>query len=239
MGTEDLVLRGTHLRLEPLEYCHVEGLVAASATDPSLYQWSPVPQGKVEATSYVDTALASRDAGSAVPFAIVKLNDKLNDKRNDKLNDRADDSVNDGVVIGSTRFFNLERWSWPKGHPRHARRDPDVCEIGYTWLARSAIRTAANTEAKLLMLTHAFETWQVLGVCFHTDARNQRSRAALERIGGKFDGILRAHRMAADYIARDSVRYSIVAAEWPAVKQHLSQLLSQAKPPFVAERDER
>jgi RimJ/RimL family protein N-acetyltransferase len=200
-------------------------LVAASATDSSLYQWSPVPQGKVEATSYVDTALAWRDAGSAVTFAIVKLNDRL------------DDSSDDGIVIGSTRFFNLERWAWPKGHPRHGRQDPDVCEIGYTWLARSAIRTAANTEAKLLMLTHAFETWQVLGVCFHTDARNQRSRAALERIGGKFDGILRAHRMAADYIARDSVRYSIVAAEWPSVKQQLSQFLSQAH--FASKHDER
>ncbi len=220
MGTEGLVLRGRHIRLEPLEYRHVEGLVAASAADSSLYQWSPVPQGKVEATSYVDTALAWRDAGSAVSFAIVKLNDRL------------DDSSDDGVVIGSTRFFNLERWVWPKGHPRHGRHDPDVCEIGYTWLARSAIRTAANTEAKLLMLTHAFETWQVLGVCFHTDARNQRSRAALERIGGKFDGILRAHRMAADYIARDSVRYSIVAAEWPVVKQQLNQLMSQAQQSF-------
>jgi RimJ/RimL family protein N-acetyltransferase len=74
------------------------------------------------------------------------------------------------------------------------------------------------------MLTHAFEVWQVLRVCFHTDARNQRSRAALERIGGQFEGILRAHRMAADFIPRDSVRYSIVATEWPAVKQRLLQL---------------
>jgi RimJ/RimL family protein N-acetyltransferase len=71
------------------------------------------------------------------------------------------------------------------------------------------------------MLTHAFETWNVLRVCFHTDARNERSRAALERIGGKFEGILRAHRIAADFIPRDSARYSIVAAEWPAVKQRL------------------
>jgi N-acetyltransferase len=217
MGIEGLVLRGTHVRLEQLEHSHVEGLVAASATDSSLYKWSPVPRGKIEATSYVDTALAWLDAGSAVSFAIV----------------RSDDCV----VIGSTRFFNLERWSWPKGHPRHGRPDPDVCEIGYTWLASSAIRTGANTEAKLLMLTHAFETWQVLAVCFHTDARNQRSRAALERIGGKFDGILRAHRMAADYIARDSVRYSIVAAEWPAVKQRLNQFLSQA--PVAAKHDDR
>jgi RimJ/RimL family protein N-acetyltransferase len=77
------------------------------------------------------------------------------------------------------------------------------------------------------MLTHAFEVWHVLRVCLHTDVRNQRSRAAIERIGGKFEGILRAHRMAADYIARDSARYSIVTAEWPEVKQQLSQFLDQ------------
>ena len=208
MATESPMLSGSHIRLEPLDHRHVDGLVAAAAADPSLYQWSPVPQGKVEATSYIDTALAWRDAGTAVPFAIVR--------------------VDDAVVIGSTRFWNLEHWSWPQGHARHGHSVPDACEIGYTWLTRSAIRTAANTEAKLLMLTHAFETWQVLRVCFHTDARNQRSRAALERIGGKFEGILRAHRMAADYIPRDSMRFSIVAAEWPDVKQRLSRLLNQA-----------
>jgi RimJ/RimL family protein N-acetyltransferase len=74
------------------------------------------------------------------------------------------------------------------------------------------------------MLTHAFETWQVLRVTFHTDVRNDRSRAALERIGGRFEGILRSHRMAADYIARDSARFSIVAAEWPEAKQRLAKL---------------
>jgi RimJ/RimL family protein N-acetyltransferase len=78
------------------------------------------------------------------------------------------------------------------------------------------------------MLTYAFETWQMLRVCFHTDVRNQRSRAALERIGAKFEGILRAHRMAADFIARDSARFSIVAEEWPDVKQKLRQFLEQA-----------
>lgn len=107
-------------------------------------------------------------------------------------------------MIGSTRFWNIEQWPWPEWHERHGREAPDACEIGYTWLTRSAIRTPINTEAKLLMLTHAFENWQVLRVCFHTDVRNNRSRAALERIGGKFEDILRAHRMAADYIARDS-----------------------------------
>jgi RimJ/RimL family protein N-acetyltransferase len=205
---ETLVLTGKHVRLEPLAHSHVAGLVTASAADPSLYKWSPVPQGKDEARRYVETALAWKDAGTALPFAIV--------------------SIDNGVVIGSTRFWNLERWSWPPGHPSHGQGTPDACEIGYTWLTRQAIRTAANTEAKLLMLTHAFETWHVLRVCFHTDARNRRSRAALERIGGRFEGILRAHRMAADYIPRDSVRYSIVAAEWPAAKQRLAELTNRA-----------
>jgi len=207
MRTESLVLQGKHIRLEPLEQRHVDGLVAAAASDPSLYRWSPVPQGKAEAITYVDTALDWKDAGTAVPFAIAR--------------------VGDDAVVGSTRFWNIERWAWPEGHPSHGRGMPDACEIGYTWLARSAIRTAANTEAKLLLLRHAFEVWQVLRVCFHTDARNRRSRAALERIGGQFEGVLRAHRMAAEFIPRDSVRYSIVAAEWPDVKQRLRQLLDR------------
>jgi N-acetyltransferase len=205
MGTQSLVLSGRHVRLDPLDHRHVDGLSAAAAVDRSLYQWSPIPQGKAEAITYVDTALAWLNAGTALSFATVR--------------------VEDGVVIGSTRFFNLERWAWPPGHARHGRQAPDACEIGYTWLTRSAIRTAANTEAKLLMLTHAFEIWQVLRVCLHTDVRNQRSRTAIERIGGKFEGILRAHRMAADFIARDSARFSIVAAEWPEVKQRLNRML--------------
>jgi RimJ/RimL family protein N-acetyltransferase len=206
--TTNLLLSGEHIRLEPLDYRHVDGLVAASAAaDPSLYLWSPVPQGTSAAKAYIETAIAWRDAGSAVPFAIVRLHDE--------------------DVIGSTRFWNIERWLWPPGHPRYGYA-LDACEIGYTWFTGSAIRTKANTEAKMLMLTHAFETWQVLRVCLHTDARNQRSRTAIERIGAKFEGILRAHRMAADFTPRDSVRYSIVAAEWPSVKERLSQLLNRA-----------
>jgi RimJ/RimL family protein N-acetyltransferase len=201
------VLQGNHVRLEPLEPRHIDGLVAAADGDPSLYQWSLVPRNRAEFERYVETAIAWRDAGTALPFATV----------------RADD----GVIIGSTRFWNMERWAWPPEHPSCGRREPDACEIGHTWLARQAVRTGANTEAKLLMLTHAFEQWSVLRVCLHTDARNVRSRAAIERIGGKMEGILRAHRMAADYTPRDSVRYSIVAQEWPAVKQKLMDRLAQ------------
>src|SRR6201998_1898178 len=201
------ILAGRHVRLEPLAHHHVEGLASASAAEPALSQWSPAPQGKAEARRYIKTALAWRDAGSALPFAIVR--------------------AEDGAILGSTRFFNLEYWGWPEGHSSHGRTTPDACEIGYTWLSRDAIRTPANTESKLLMLTYAFETWKVLRVCFHTDVRNQRSRAALERIGGQFEGILRAPGWAADFIPRDSARYSILVAEWPKVKEGLTQKLNQ------------
>lgn len=207
MSVDSFVLQGQDIRLEPLGLGHIDGLCAASASDGDLYRWSPVPQGKDEVTRYIETALAWQSAGTAVPFAIVR--------------------ASDGLVLGSTRFWNVEHWAWPPTHPLHARGLPDACEIGYTWLATSAIRTGANTEAKFLMLSHAFENWQVLRVCFHTDARNHRSQAAMERIGGKREGTLRAHRMAADFIPRDSVRYSILASEWPEVKQHLIQLLER------------
>ena len=206
MKMNDFVSNGKYVRLEPLEFRHVAGLAAASAADPALYRWSPVPQGESEATKYIETALAWKEAGTALPFAIVRQED--------------------GIVIGSTRFWNIERWTWPQGHELHNRSTPDVCEIGYTWLSRSAIRTAANTESKLLLLTHAFEVWQVLMVCFHTDVRNERSRTALARIGGQFEGILRAHRIAADFVPRDSARFSIVAAEWPSVKERLHRFVT-------------
>lgn len=207
MKTEPPFLHGKHIRLEPLTREHADALAAASAGHIDLYRWSPVPQGREEALSYIDKALAWQSEGRAVPFATV--------------------GQSDGVVIGSTRFFEIERWAWPAGHERHGRQFPDACEIGYTWLTPSALRTGANTEAKLLMLTHAFETWGVLRVCLHTDARNTRSRAAIERIGGKFEGILRSHRMAADFIARDSARYSIIAAEWPKAKERLTRMLER------------
>jgi len=201
MPTQNITLTGQFIRLEPLSIDHIDGLVAAAAGDSSLYQWSPVPQNKSDATRYIETTLAWFEAGTAVPFAIVR--------------------IVDNAVIGSTRFWNIEHWSWPQGHARHGLPTPDACEIGYTWLSPPAIRTAANTESKLLMLAYAFETWQVLRVCLHTDVRNQRSRAAIERIGGKFEGILRAHRMAADFTPRDSARFSILAAEWPEAKHRL------------------
>jgi RimJ/RimL family protein N-acetyltransferase len=206
MGAERIRLEGTHVRLEPLDLHHADALAAAAAVEPSLYQWSAVPQGELAMARYIETALAWREAGTAVPFAIVRQSDE--------------------TVIGSTRYFDMERWAWPEGHARHGSNVADACEIGYTWLTISAIRTAVNTEAKLLMLAHAFESWRMLRVCLHTDGRNQRSRAAIERIGGQFEGILRSHRMAVDHTPRDSARYSIVAEEWPALKPRLEALIA-------------
>ena len=200
----NLTLTGNLVRLEPLGLHHLDGLLSAATADPSLYQWTVVPQTRATMQTYIETAIALREAGTALAFATVR--------------------IEDGAVIGSTRFFDMERWNWPAGHARYSNPHPDVCEIGYTWLTRSAIRTATNTEAKLMMLTHAFEAWQMVRVCLHTDARNERSRAAMERIGCRFEGILRSHRMASDFIPRDSARYSIIAAEWPEAKQRLVEM---------------
>jgi N-acetyltransferase len=199
-------LIGKLVRLEPVQHHHVPGLLTAAADSGELYRWTHVPQDEDQARRYVETAIAARDGGTAVPFAVVRMHDD--------------------AVIGSTRFFDLDYWPWPAGHDRGGddRGGPDTCEIGYTWLSPRAIGTGANTEMKRLMLGHAFETWQVRCVCLHTDARNQRSRQAMERIGARFEGILRAHRLGADLTPRDSARFSITAAEWPAVRQHLDEL---------------
>ncbi|HTX42937.1 MAG TPA: GNAT family protein [Acidobacteriaceae bacterium] len=202
---EPFTLQGRHVRLEPLELRHIDALAAASAEDPDFYRWSAVPIGRHAVRLYVESALDAQLAGTALPLATVRL---------------ADDRI-----IGSTRYFNLEWWSWPEGHRRRGRTLPDVCEIGYTWLAQSAIRTAINTEAKLLMLNQAFDSWGVVSVCLHTDERNARSRAAMERMGARFEGILRSHRLATDGIPRNSARYSITAAEWPEVKRSLAAKL--------------
>jgi RimJ/RimL family protein N-acetyltransferase len=206
VSSQPVTLSGRYVRLEPLAHAHVPGLLAAVAEDPELYHWTTIPADLAGMTRYVDTAMRWREKGTALPFATVRLAD--------------------GKVIGSTRFFLIERWEWPAGHAEARRGGPDGCEIGYTWLAASAIRTAANTEAKLLMLQHAFERWRVHRVCFHTDMRNERSRNALARLGAVFEGALRAHRLASDFIPRDSARFSIVAAEWPAVRQRLEQRLT-------------
>jgi RimJ/RimL family protein N-acetyltransferase len=185
---------------------HVAGLVEASSGNRDSFVYTLVPSGEAEARAFVQGALADQAAGTSVPFATI---------------DRAT-----GRIVGSTRFCYIEFWDWPEGSPHQRGANlPDAVEIGYTWLAPDAQRTGINTEAKLLMLTHAFEVWCVHRVRLVTDARNARSRKAIERIGARFDGILRAARTAFDGGIRDSACYSMLDSEWPEAKASLEARL--------------
>ena len=203
-----VTLEGRFVRLEPLTPAHAGPLLRAATGSRETYGLTLVPGSAAEAATYVETALAEQRATRSLPFATV---------------DRAS-----GRVVGSTRFLNIEYWAWPEGsaHQRGVER-PDVAEIGATWLAASAQRTAINTEAKLLMLTHAFEGWRVHRVSLMTDARNRRSRDAILRLGARFDGVLRAARPASDGAIRDTAAFSILEAEWPAVRAGLEARLTQ------------
>lgn len=192
-----IALEGQTVRLEPLSLEHVPALVEAASVDRSTYAFTPVPDGVEAMHAYVRDALRLRDEGTAVPFAIV-------------IRDTA-------RVVGSTRFGNIEDWD--------DDGVPDVVEIGWTWLAADTQRTPVNTEAKLLMLTHAFERWRVFRVSLCTDARNLRSRTAIERLGARPDGVLRAQRLAVDGVVRDTAYYSIIASEWPDLKRGLEARL--------------
>ncbi|MGA2164916.1 MAG: GNAT family protein [Solirubrobacteraceae bacterium] len=200
-----LVLTGAGVRLEPLAIEHVSALVSAATEDRSAYGFSSVPATPVAMSAWVQAALAEQAAGGALPFVTHSL-----------AHER---------IVGSTRFYEIALWQWPDGDARQREDRPDVCEIGYTWLAASEQRTACNTEAKLLMLSHAFDVWEVHRVAFRTDRRNERSRLALERIGAQFEGIRRAERPGIDGTIRDAAFYSIVAAEWPEVKALLTRRL--------------
>jgi RimJ/RimL family protein N-acetyltransferase len=120
----------------------------------------------------------------------------------------------DGRLLGATRYFHVDAKN---------RR----LEIGHTWLAQGAQRTGVNTEAKLLLLTHAFEALQCIAVEFRTHFMNRQSRAAIERLGAKQDGVLRNHQRLADGSLHDTVVFSIIESEWPAVKRHLHSLLER------------
>jgi RimJ/RimL family protein N-acetyltransferase len=202
-----LTLDGRRVRLEALSLGHLEPLLAAADESRATYNLTHVPADAAAMRAWIDFALAEGARGQAVPFATV-----------DKERRR---------VVGSTRFGNLERWQWvhPPVEPRAL--GPDAVEIGWTWLAAGAQRTYVNTEAKLLMLTHAFEVWRVRRVTFKTDARNARSRANIERAGARLDGIWRGHMPAADGGVRDSAVFSILSAEWPAVRERLTALAAR------------
>jgi N-acetyltransferase len=122
----------------------------------------------------------------------------------------------DGSIVGSTRYFNVDVVN---------RR----LEIGHTWYAKRAQRTSINTECKLLLLSHAFETLRCIAVEFRTHWFNHASRTAIARLGAKQDGVLRNHQLLPDGSRRDTVVFSIVDGEWPAVKRHLRFLLERPR----------
>jgi RimJ/RimL family protein N-acetyltransferase len=137
--------------------------------------------------------------------------------------------------VGCSRFLDLEVFTrrplpWPPGsRGRDTWSDdqpPTVVEIGSTWYAASTQRSGVNPECKLLMLTFAFETWNVLRVTLKTDARNRSSRLAIQRLGAQAEGVRRAHSPATDGTVRDTAYYSITAAEWPDVKAGLEERLA-------------
>jgi N-acetyltransferase len=179
----------------------VDELVDAASEDRSSYDYTVVPVDAEAMAAYIANLLERRDRGVALPFVTRRL-------RDDRL-------------VGCTRFDNIEYWEWPGGDDQ-----PDVAEIGGTWLAASAQRTSVNTEAKLLQFAHAFEVWHVQRLFLKTDARNARSRTAIERIGGRFEGIARNQMPAVDHGGpRDSAFFSIVPGEWPAARARLEARL--------------
>jgi RimJ/RimL family protein N-acetyltransferase len=201
---EAVVLHGHFVRLEPVALEHVPALAAAAAEDRSTYEWTPVPDGEAEFRANVELVLEERAKGRRLAFATVAL-----------------DGTARGRVVGSTSFLDLQRW--PGGSGRL-----DSIEIGATWLAASAQRTPINSEAKLLMLVHAFETLGVQRVVLNTDARNERSRAAIARIGATFEGILHGFRYGVEGAPRDTATFAIPARAWPAVHTQLEARLTPA-----------
>jgi len=210
------VLEGGAVRLEALDARHRDGLLAAASEERSSYAYTYVPADRDDVASYIAEAVAARARGVALPYAVVE---------------RAS-----GRVVGSTRFLDLEAFVWPPPWPPGVARGPSLAdgvapsvgEIGSTWYAASAQGTAVNPEAKLLLLRHAFEVWQVERITLKTDARNSRSRAATEKLGARFEGIRRAHVPAIDGTVRDSAYFSILADEWPDVRAGLERRLARS-----------
>ena len=205
-------LEGRLVRLEPLGAEHVDDLLAAATEDRSSYGYTHVPEDRNEMESYVAGAQEAQREAKAAPFAV-----------------RVGDT---GLLVGSTRFLDLEVFVWPPPWPPGAagpaasdERPPTVVEIGSTWYTASAQGTGVNADCKLAMFTYAFDVWGVLRVTLKTDARNRRSRAAIEALGAVFEGVRRAHVPAVDGTIRDTAFYSVIADEWPAVRTRLRQRL--------------
>lgn len=199
LNVKELV--GEYVRLEPLGEAHVDELVDAAGEQRDAYGFMIVSQGHDAVLADVRGLLAEHANGDLVPFVQI--------------------SVATGRAVGMTRFMNIRR--------RVGEETPYAVEIGGTWLSASAQRTGINTEAKLIMLAHAFEVWGVGRVDVKTDVRNERSRRAIERIGAGFEGVLRHWQPSMvpgeEKQLRDTAMYSILDTEWPGVRVDLRSRL--------------
>ncbi len=209
--TELFSLRGGKVHLLPMGPEHIEGLLAAARGDRDTFAYTAVPWDRPSMEAYVAKAIDKRERGDQYPFVTW--------------------GVEAGRIVGSTRFYELTQWDWSSLYPgseSHQRTvRPDVASIGYTWLEPAAQRTGINTEAKLLMMTHAFDRWKVRAVRIQTDARNTRSRAAIERLGCVLDGVIRADRPGADGSVRDTAVFSMLDSEWPTHRPALEARLER------------
>jgi RimJ/RimL family protein N-acetyltransferase len=190
------VLEGELVRLEPLDHRHAADLAVAAEENRSSYQFTWVPTA-AQVGDYIDAQLARRAAGTLAPYAqLAKAT---------------------GRTVGATAYWDPRLWP--------DRDELCAVEVGFTWLAASAQGTGLNTEAKFLLFAHAFEQWQVARVDLKTDARNNRSRTAIERLGARFEGVLRCWSRSwapgEQGLLRDSAMYSILASEWPACRTRL------------------
>ena len=193
MNFEPVVLEGNHVRLEPLDERHEDGMCRA-ISDGELWKiFVTIVPHPDDIGQFLANAKSAHERGDGLAFATI-------DKRS---NDQ---------VAGSTRFLN-------------ANLPNKRVEIGFTFLGKSWQRSPINTEAKLLMLTHAFETLGLNRVAFMTDYLNTASRQAILRLGAKEEGILRNHTVMSDGRIRDTVVFSILKNEWPGVKQNLNYKL--------------
>lgn len=192
------LLSGRHIVLRPLEIADADALVAAAA-DGELWNlpYTVVPDAR-GVEAYIARALDGYAAGHVLPFATTLRG--------------ADGGA--GEVIGSTRFWKMDAQN-------------RKLEIGHTWIAKRWQRSAVNTEAKYLMLRHAFETLACVRVQFTTDVLNEASRAAILRLGAKQEGIVRHERIMPNGRKRDSVRFSIIDDEWPQVQAALRKRLGE------------
>ncbi|WP_042161485.1 GNAT family N-acetyltransferase [Paenibacillus gorillae] len=212
-----VTLCGRLVSLEPMTINHANALSDAASENRSFYSFTYVPDGLEDAQRYIEIALADSSKNRAMPFVVRHLE-----------TDR---------IVGTTRFLDLEVFTWPPPWPPGVASGPSptdlvpptVAEIGSTWYATSFQRTGVNTECKLLMLTHAFDSWKTARVTLKTDARNTPSRSAIQRLGAAFEGIRRAHAPASDGSIRDTAYYSILAEEWPAVRSNLEDRLRKGK----------